>query len=107
MGSLRLDADHRAHSPAYETQEVTTGSSASADQTGDRTMPDGTVFSLAPGWSAPQGWSVAVDGSTGRVTATADASVKAGTSVDVELKVSYPDGSWRTGLVSRFTAVRD
>ena len=45
--------------------------------------------------------------STGRVTATADASVKAGTSVDVELKVSYPDGSWRTGLVSRFTAVRD
>ena len=107
VGSLRLDVYHRAHSPAYETQEVTTGSSASADQTGDRTMPDGTVFSLAPGWSAPQGWSVAVDGSTGRVTATADASVEAGTSVDVELKVSYPDGSWRTGLISRFTAVRD
>nr|WP_232011957.1 YPDG domain-containing protein [Staphylococcus condimenti] len=80
------------HNPAYGKAETKPGAPIEVPQTGDNDLPKGTTFSVDPN-DVPEGWTVTVDPDTGNVTATPDKDVKPGTSVDIPVKVTYPDGS--------------
>ncbi|WP_176746779.1 YPDG domain-containing protein, partial [Staphylococcus sp. HMSC065E08] len=61
-------------------------------------LPDGTTFSVDPE-DVPEGWEVKVDPKTGDVTATPGKDVEPGTSVDIPVKVTYPDGTSETAPI--------
>ncbi|WP_281197432.1 YPDG domain-containing protein, partial [Staphylococcus felis] len=61
-------------------------------QTGDEELPPGTKFEVPP-TSVPEDWTVTVDPDNGTVTVTPPADAEPGTSVDIPVKVTYPDGS--------------
>ncbi|REH95293.1 hypothetical protein DOS70_07025, partial [Staphylococcus felis] len=61
-------------------------------QTGDTHLPPNTRFEIPQG-GVPSGWPVMVDPPNGEVTATPPADAEPGTSVDIPVNVTYPDGS--------------
>ncbi|HEC2215752.1 TPA: YPDG domain-containing protein, partial [Staphylococcus delphini] len=62
-------------------------------QTGDTSIPPNTKFEIPPNTNLPNGWTAEVNPNTGVVTVTPPADATPGTSVDVPVKVTYPDGS--------------
>ncbi|WP_281192289.1 YPDG domain-containing protein, partial [Staphylococcus felis] len=46
-----------------------------------------------PPTSVPEGWEIEVNPDNGEVTVTPPADAEPGTSVDIPIKVTYPDGS--------------
>ncbi|REI11086.1 YPDG domain-containing protein, partial [Staphylococcus felis] len=60
--------------------------------TGDEELPPGTTFEVPPA-VIPEDWTVTVDPDNGTVTVTPPADDEQGTSVDIPIKVTYPDGT--------------
>ncbi|GAB3077531.1 YPDG domain-containing protein [Corynebacterium aquatimens] len=54
--------------------------------------PAGTKFELDPKWTAPAGWVVTVDPSTGQLTVTVPSTAKPGETVTIPVKVTLPSG---------------
>ncbi|MBF0845367.1 YPDG domain-containing protein, partial [Streptococcus danieliae] len=87
--------------PAYEDKNVVPGTPATStpaltDKAGNpATAPSGTQFTIAPGFTAPEGYTVTIDETTGVVTVTAPESPTATTAetVEVPVVVTYPDAS--------------
>ncbi|MBF0698560.1 YPDG domain-containing protein, partial [Streptococcus danieliae] len=87
--------------PKYEDKNVVPGTPATStpaltDKDGNpATAPAGTKFAIAPDYTAPEGYTVAIDENTGVVTVTAPASPTATTAetVEVPVVVTYPDAS--------------
>ncbi|REI25008.1 hypothetical protein DOS77_01255, partial [Staphylococcus felis] len=59
---------------------------------GDEELPPGTKFEVPP-TSVPEDWTVNVDPDNGAVTVTTPEYAEPGTSVNIPVKVTYPDGS--------------
>ncbi|MDT0972763.1 YPDG domain-containing protein, partial [Staphylococcus pseudintermedius] len=59
----------------------------------DKDLPPNTKFEIPPSGDIPEGWTAEVDPNTGVVTVTPPADANPGTSVDIPVKVTYPDGS--------------
>lgn len=56
-------------------------------------MPEGSVYSIAPGYEIPEGWTIDLDSHTGEITATAPEIINPNTSIGVTVLVTYPDGT--------------
>ncbi|REI12829.1 cell surface protein, partial [Staphylococcus felis] len=80
------------NTPGYEDGNTTPGNPVTVPQTGDTELPPGTKFEV-PTDKIPEGWTVTVDPDNGEVTVTPPAGAEPGTSVDIPIKVTYPDGS--------------
>ncbi|REH95330.1 hypothetical protein DOS67_07410, partial [Staphylococcus felis] len=80
------------NTPGYEDGNTTPGNPVTVPQTGDTELPPGTKFEVPP-TSVPEGWEIEVNPDNGEVTVTPPADVEPGTSVDIPVKVTYPDGS--------------
>ncbi|REI25007.1 cell surface protein, partial [Staphylococcus felis] len=80
------------NTPGYEDGSTTPGNPVTVPQTGDGELPPGTKFEVAAN-KIPEGWTVTVDPDNGKVTVTPPADAEPGTSVDIPVKVTYPDGS--------------
>ncbi|REH83275.1 YPDG domain-containing protein, partial [Staphylococcus felis] len=61
-------------------------------KTGDRQITPNTRFEIQQG-GVPRGWKETVDTNKGKVTETPKANEEPGKSVDIPVKVTYPDGS--------------
>ncbi|MCG7340852.1 YPDG domain-containing protein [Staphylococcus auricularis] len=83
--------DAHNNNPGYEEGSTKPGQSVTVPQTGDETLPPGTTFEVPEG-SIPAGYTVTVD-PNGNVTVTPPTDATPGTSVDIPVKVTYPDGS--------------
>ncbi|REH96295.1 YPDG domain-containing protein, partial [Staphylococcus felis] len=84
--------DAQENTPGYEDGSTTPGERVTVPQTGDTEIPPSTRFEMPQG-GVPGGWTVTVDPNNGTVTATPPANAEPGTSVDIPVKVTYPDGS--------------
>ncbi|REI11386.1 hypothetical protein DOS71_03350, partial [Staphylococcus felis] len=84
--------DAQENTPGYEDGNTTPGNPVTVPQTGDTELPPGTKFEVPP-TSVPEDWTVTVDPDNGEVTVTPPADAEPGTSVDIPVKVTYPDGS--------------
>ncbi|REH95343.1 hypothetical protein DOS67_07400, partial [Staphylococcus felis] len=71
---------------------TTPGNPVTLPQTGDTELPPGTKFEVPP-TSVPEDWTVTVEPDNGEVTVTPPADAEPGTSVDIPVKVTYPDES--------------
>ncbi|REI28282.1 hypothetical protein DOS79_06495, partial [Staphylococcus felis] len=60
-------------------------------QTGEADLPQGKKCEVPPA-SMPADWTVTVEQDKGEVTVTPPANAEPGTSVDIPVKVTYPDG---------------
>ncbi|MFO3694422.1 YPDG domain-containing protein, partial [Staphylococcus felis] len=80
------------NTPGYEDGSTTPGNPVTVPQTGDTELPPGTKFEVPP-TSVPEGWEIEVNPDNGEVTVTPPADAEPGTSVDIPIKVTYPDGS--------------
>ncbi|WP_194295497.1 YPDG domain-containing protein, partial [Staphylococcus felis] len=80
------------NTPGYEDGNTTPGNPVTVRQTGDEELPPGTKFEVPP-TSVPEDWTVTVNPDNGEVTVTPPADAEPGTSVDIPIKVTYPDGS--------------
>ncbi|REI11082.1 hypothetical protein DOS66_04345, partial [Staphylococcus felis] len=80
------------NTPGYEDGNTTPGNPVTVPQTGSTVLPPGTTFEV-PTDKIPEGWTVTVDSDNGEVTVTPPADAEPGTSVDIPIKVTYPDGS--------------
>ena len=87
--------DAADHNPSYEEANTKPGQPVTVKQTGDKDLPEGTEFSVDPK-DIPEGWTVTVDPKTGDVTITPGKDVKPGTTVNIPVKVTYPDGTTET-----------
>ncbi|MCE5038873.1 YPDG domain-containing protein [Staphylococcus auricularis] len=83
--------DAQSNDPGYGDVSTKPGQPVTVPQTGDETLPPGTTFEV-PNGSVPPGYTVTVD-PNGNVTVTPPADATPGTSVDIPVKVTYPDGS--------------
>ena len=83
--------DAQSNDPGYEDVSTKPGQPVTVPQTGDETLPPGTTFEVPEG-NIPPGYTVTVD-PNGNVTVTPPADATPGTSVDIPIKVTYPDGS--------------
>ena len=83
--------DAQSNDPGYGDVSTKPGQPVTVPQTGDETLPPGTTFEV-PNGSVPTGYTVTVD-PNGNVTVTPPADATPGTSVDIPVKVTYPDGS--------------
>ena len=82
--------DAHNNNPGYEEGSTKPGQSVTVPQTGDTELPPGTTFEV-PNGSVPSGYTVTVD-PNGNVTVTPPSDATPGTSVDIPVKVTYPDG---------------
>ncbi|REH98460.1 YPDG domain-containing protein, partial [Staphylococcus felis] len=84
-----------AAADVYKRQEdgnTTPGNPVTVPQTGDEELPPGTKFEVPPA-RIPEDWKVTVDTGKGTVTVTPPADAETGTSEEIPVKVTYPDGS--------------
>ena len=87
--------------PSYEDKTVVPGEETKSsptftDKDGNPTeAPEGSKFKITDGFTAPEGYDVAIDENTGEITVTAPEELDAGTveEFDVPVTVTYPDGS--------------
>ncbi|REI27796.1 hypothetical protein DOS79_07455, partial [Staphylococcus felis] len=80
------------NTPGYEDGNTTPGNPVTVPQTGDTELPPGTQYEGPPA-GIPEDWTVTVDPDNGEVTVTPPANAEPGPSVDIPVKVTYPDGS--------------
>ncbi|WP_366920585.1 YPDG domain-containing protein [Staphylococcus felis] len=78
--------------PGYNGGSTKPGVGVNIPQTGDTQLPPNTRFEIPQG-GVPSGWTVTVNPNNGEVTVTPPADAEPGTSVDIPIKVTYPDGS--------------
>ncbi|REI33074.1 YPDG domain-containing protein, partial [Staphylococcus felis] len=78
--------------PGYNGGSTKPGVGVNIPQTGDTQLPPTNRLEL-PHETEPSGWSVPVHENNRTVTATPPANAEPGTSVDIPVKVTYPDGS--------------
>ncbi|REI13823.1 hypothetical protein DOS74_10550, partial [Staphylococcus felis] len=89
----RVTSDQETeNTPGYEDGNTTPGNPVTVPQTGDEELAPGTKFEVPP-TSVPEDWTGTVDPDNGTVTGTPPADGEPGTSVDITVKVTYPDGS--------------
>ncbi|HEC2169434.1 TPA: YPDG domain-containing protein, partial [Staphylococcus delphini] len=81
------------HNPGYNESHTKPSVPVAVPQTGDTSIPPNTKFEIPPNTNLPNGWTAEVNPNTGVVTVTPPADATPGTSVDVPVKVTYPDGS--------------
>ncbi|PXA11816.1 YPDG domain-containing protein, partial [Staphylococcus pseudintermedius] len=84
--------DSGNHDPGYEEGHTKPNVPVEVPQTKDPNVPPGTTFEIPPA-GIPEGWTAEVDPDNGTVTVTPPADATPGTSVDIPVKVTYPDGS--------------
>ncbi|REI29316.1 hypothetical protein DOS79_04580, partial [Staphylococcus felis] len=80
------------NTPGYEDGNTTPGNPVTVPQTGDEELPPCTKLEVPP-TSVPEDWTVTVNPDNGEVTVTPPADAEPGTSVDIPIKVTYPEGS--------------
>ncbi|REI16304.1 YPDG domain-containing protein, partial [Staphylococcus felis] len=80
------------NTPGYEDGNTTPGNPVTVPHTGDTEFTPVTMFDVPP-TSLPEGWTVTVDLDNGTDTVTPPADADPRTSVDIPIKVTYPDGS--------------
>ncbi|PNZ35389.1 YPDG domain-containing protein, partial [Staphylococcus lutrae] len=85
--------DAQENTPGYEEGHTKPNTPVMVPQTKDPNLPSGTTFEIPPNTTIPAGWTAEVDPNTGVVTVTPPADATPGTSVDIPVKVTYPDGS--------------
>ncbi|RIL53801.1 hypothetical protein BUY70_12895, partial [Staphylococcus epidermidis] len=83
--------DAQSNEPGYGDVSTKPGRPVTVPQTGDETLPPCTRWEVQEG-RIPPGYTVTVD-PNGNVTITPPADAIPGTSVDIPVKVTYPDGS--------------
>lgn len=75
----------------YPNEEVKVGGpEVTVEQNAADTAPEGSTHSLKDNWTAPEGWTVTVDKTTGTITASAVAPVKDKDSIDVPITTTTP-----------------
>ncbi|REI34072.1 YPDG domain-containing protein, partial [Staphylococcus felis] len=84
--------DAQENTPGYNGGSTKPGVGVNIPQTGDTQLPPNTRFEIPQG-GVPSGWTVTVNPNNGTVTATPPADAEPGTSVDIPVRVTYPDGS--------------
>ncbi|PNZ35680.1 YPDG domain-containing protein, partial [Staphylococcus lutrae] len=92
------------HNPSYPGGSTKPSVAVDIQQTGDTTIPAGSRYDIPGGSNIPAGWTATVNPNTGVVTVTPPADATPGTSVDVPVTVTYPDGSTDT-TTARVTVV--
>ncbi|REI09219.1 hypothetical protein DOS66_07435, partial [Staphylococcus felis] len=91
--NVRVGAhDEQENTPRQKRERWKRGMGVNIPQTGDTQLPPNTRFETPQG-GVPSGWTVTVTPNNGTVTATPPANAEQGTSVDIPVKVTYPDGS--------------
>ncbi|PNZ34943.1 YPDG domain-containing protein, partial [Staphylococcus lutrae] len=91
--------DAQENTPGYNEGRTKPSMPVTVPQTGDTTIPTGSRFEVPGGSNIPTGWTATIDPNTGAVTVTPPADATPGTSVDVPVTVTYPDGSTDTTTV--------
>ncbi|WP_449459492.1 YPDG domain-containing protein, partial [Streptococcus suis] len=84
--------DAQENTPGYNGGSTKPGVGVNIPQTGDTPLPH-TTLTQPPKESVPSGWTVTVNPNNGTVTETPPAKAQPGTSEDIPVKVTYPDGS--------------
>ncbi|PWZ90139.1 hypothetical protein DD873_01910, partial [Staphylococcus pseudintermedius] len=84
--------DAQDNTPGYEEGRTKPNVPVTVPQTGDTTIPPGSQYEIPTG-GVPEGWTAEVDPNNGTVIVTPPADATPGTSVDIPVKVTYPDGS--------------
>ncbi|REI08191.1 hypothetical protein DOS71_09565, partial [Staphylococcus felis] len=92
MKATETPTQGQEHTPGYEDGNTTQGNPVTVPKTGDKELPPGTKFEVPP-TRVPEDWTVTVNPDNGTVTVTPPADAEPGTSVDIPIKVTYPDGS--------------
>lgn len=87
------DADRNKYEVTYPTSPNSDGELAPSKK-----GPEGTTYELVG--KLPAGWSAEVDKNTGAVAVKAPGSTNPGTLLPISVKVTYPDGSSETALVT-------
>ncbi|REH87875.1 hypothetical protein DOS63_00545, partial [Staphylococcus felis] len=86
------------NTPRYQEGNTTPGNPVTVPQTGDTELPPGTKFEVPP-TRIPEDGTVTVDPDNGEVTVTPPADAEPGTSVEIPVKVTYPDGTTEAATV--------
>ncbi len=89
------DTQANINNPGYAHATVKPGETVKVPQTGDNTMPDGSKYDIATN-QVPAGWKVSVNTNTGELTVNPPKDTMTGTSVVIQVTVTYPDGSSET-----------
>jgi len=89
------DTQANINNPGYAHATVKPGETVKVPQTGDNTMPDGSKYDIATN-QVPAGWKVSVNANTGELTVNPPKNAMTGTSVVIQVTVTYPDGSSET-----------
>ncbi|WP_400263975.1 YPDG domain-containing protein [Staphylococcus nepalensis] len=89
------DTQANINNPGYAHATVKPGETVKVPQTGDNTMPDGSKYDIATN-QVPAGWKVSVNANTGELTVSPPKNAMTGTSVVIQVTVTYPDGSSET-----------
>ena len=89
------DTQANINNRGYAHATVKPGETVKVPQTGDNTMPDGSKYDIATN-QVPAGWKVSVNANTGELTVSPPKNAMTGTSVVIQVTVTYPDGSSET-----------
>ena len=89
------DTQANINNPGYAHATVKPGETVKVPQTGDNTMPDSSKYDIATN-QVPAGWKVSVNANTGELTVNPPKNAMTGTSVVIQVTVTYPDGSSET-----------
>ncbi|MGP6175594.1 choice-of-anchor G family protein, partial [Corynebacterium sp. A21] len=82
-----------AHNPGYDWVMIKAGETLPVLQTGDDSIPAGSVFEIDPNWRRPAGWAFEIDPVTGELTVTAPDTAPPGMVFEIPVVVTYPDDS--------------
>ncbi|MCJ0939504.1 YPDG domain-containing protein [Mammaliicoccus sciuri] len=82
------------NTPGYSDtpRETKPGKAVDVPQNDDTELPAGTKFSI-PSDRVPAGWTATINPDNGNVTATPPADAASGTTADIPVEVTYPDGT--------------
>ena len=90
-------ADKDTYSPTYKGTEGKAGETTTVPlEPSDPALPKGTKFAIDQAFKVPEGWTVEVNETTGKVSGTPKADLTADTPVEIPVVVTYPDGSQET-----------
>ncbi|WP_418969264.1 Rib/alpha-like domain-containing protein [Alloscardovia omnicolens] len=81
------------HNPGYEPGTGKAGDTVTIEQTGDKTVPEGSKYSV------PEGSPIKVDPNTGKVTVDIPADATPNQEIGDTVTITYPDGSTDTADV--------
>ena len=95
--------DAETYSPSYEDATGQAGTEKKVPVKTDKDLPKDTTFEIPETAKIPEGWTVKVDPTTGKVSVTPKADIKTNTDATIPVTVKYPDGSSET-INLKFTA---